>query len=595
MKSHIKHRARRFTGNRLGPRWRGDSGQSMVIVVMAALVLVLASVAVVNEGILQLPLAKHEVDYQKALNAAEAGVQDYINRLNQNPDYWIYSASNPPTPADPAFTSWEAIPGPAPNGSDEYFFYTVNATNTPQTGMVTLSSSGLAGTTVRTITVGLRPASFLDNSYFTVYEMGDPTDPNLYPGQNSGPIVTNVTIPYCITESNVFNNNWGGYGPDFSTSNPPPQLTYGCQPLFWGTGETVVGPARSDDTFFICGSPNFEGPVTSAAWTSQNPGYIDMSNPSMGYQHISGCNSNPTFNGKPKSQGGTISSGAYLTMPSTNASLKSQADPSTGNGCLYTGQTTITFNGTTMTVNSPNSPLGTGAGYTKSSCVGSNVALPPNGVIYVQTSGKSSCAASTNPSGKQWLVSDKTCAGDLFVQGSITGQVTVASDSSVYLPGSLCLSNDNVCTSGGAPTSSDLLTGTSVIGVVANQFVEAYNPVTGQCNSSTYVCSVPSNLTIDGAVLDLNHAFTIQNLSKSSLLGTFTVNGAMSEYYPPLTGLSNGSQTVRGFANTNNFYDARLQTLSPPYFLNPVNSAWQRVSFAEGPPASGLPAFPPSP
>ena len=70
------------------------SGIAMIIVMAVVMLLTLIPLAIFTQAIQQLPLARHDQDHESALAAAEAGVDDYLNRLNQNSNYWTYSATN---------------------------------------------------------------------------------------------------------------------------------------------------------------------------------------------------------------------------------------------------------------------------------------------------------------------------------------------------------------------------------------------------------------------------------------------------------------------------------------------------------------------
>src|ERR1700690_1501557 len=113
-----------------------EAGIAMIIVITVVMLMTLIPLAIVNGAISQLPLARHDQDHESALAAAEAGVDDYMNRLAQNNNYWTDSAPNPPTPANAAFTSWVAVSGPNTNG--ECYRYDANSTQTPATGLVYL-------------------------------------------------------------------------------------------------------------------------------------------------------------------------------------------------------------------------------------------------------------------------------------------------------------------------------------------------------------------------------------------------------------------------------------------------------------------------
>ena len=117
-----------------------ESGLAMIIAITIVMLMTIIPLAVVQGAIAQLPLARHDQDHESALAAAEAGVDDYLNRLAQNSNYWTYSATNPPTPANPAFTGWVKVAGPSTNG--ECFRYRADSTKTASTGIVYLTSSG---------------------------------------------------------------------------------------------------------------------------------------------------------------------------------------------------------------------------------------------------------------------------------------------------------------------------------------------------------------------------------------------------------------------------------------------------------------------
>src|ERR1700712_5163088 len=91
-----------------GPR--NEAGIAMIIVITVVMLLTLIPLAIFTQAIQQLPLARHDQDHEAALHAAEAGVDDYLNRLNQNSNYWTYSATNPDPGGNAAFTSFVNVP-----------------------------------------------------------------------------------------------------------------------------------------------------------------------------------------------------------------------------------------------------------------------------------------------------------------------------------------------------------------------------------------------------------------------------------------------------------------------------------------------------
>src|SRR4051794_11539361 len=90
---------------------RDEAGIAMIIVMAVVMLLTLIPLALFTQSLQQLPLARHDQDHEAALAAAEAGVDDYLNRLNQNSNYWTYSASNLPTDGNGAFTGFVPVAG----------------------------------------------------------------------------------------------------------------------------------------------------------------------------------------------------------------------------------------------------------------------------------------------------------------------------------------------------------------------------------------------------------------------------------------------------------------------------------------------------
>jgi hypothetical protein len=121
-----------------------------------------------------------------------------------------------------------------------------------------------------------------------------------------------------------------------------------------------------------------------------------------------------------------------------------------------------------------------------------------------------------------------------------------------------------VVISGSLTTSSDGAgnpTGSATLGLVANEFVRVMHG----CTSNQL-----NNPTIDAAILALNHSFIVDNYNCGHALGNLSVTGAIAQRYRGAVG-TNGGNT--GFIK-NYVYDDRLRYRSPPFFLNPIDSAW---------------------
>jgi hypothetical protein len=89
---------------------------------------------------------------------------------------------------------------------------------------------------------------------------------------------------------------------------------------------------------------------------------------------------------------------------------------------------------------------------------------------------------------------------------------------------------------------------------------------------------------IDAAVMSVEHSFIVDNYYCGGTLGTLTVNGAIAQRLRGPVG-TGGTTISTGYIKDYN-YDDRFRVVNPPYFLDPVNSAWRLVRFNEQIPAS---------
>ena len=58
-----------------------EAGLAMIIVITVVMLMTFIPLAIFTQAMQQLPLARHDQDHESALAAAEAGVDDYLNRL----------------------------------------------------------------------------------------------------------------------------------------------------------------------------------------------------------------------------------------------------------------------------------------------------------------------------------------------------------------------------------------------------------------------------------------------------------------------------------------------------------------------------------
>jgi hypothetical protein len=241
-----------------------------------------------------------------------------------------------------------------------------------------------------------------------------------------------------------------------------------------------------------------------------------------------------------------------LSLPQTSGDLRDDADAT---GCIFVGPTRLVLNSAgTMTTTSPFTTATTTDADNYNRCVGNNKALP--GVLFTRNAKTSSpdetsgqCTGYTGNRigfpiqnvGGDSSADDITrygCAsGDIFVSGVLNGRMTVAAENDVVVV------DDVTYQSYGQTTEDDLL------GLIAEQFVRVYHPIS--CPSS-YVVDVNSVRTcqddrganladsrfntdtgglfsdpkIHAAILALNHSFGVQQYNNGDQLGTLTVYGA---------------------------------------------------------------------
>ncbi len=543
-------------------RLRDESGVALVSVLGLALAMSLLVAASLAHALGGLRDAAREEDWTASLHAAEAGIDDYLFRLNNGDNYWQYSDTHLPADGNTAFTAETSVAGPA-NDSD--FQYTVDISELATQGVIKVQSKGTHQGEERTVDVQLRRRGFLDYLYFTDLETRDPA---LYPTSGSR------DQDWAEANCNVYKYN--GRHAD-------------CTSIYFYSGDTINGPVHTNDIIQISGSPTFLQD-TSSSWSITEA--ADCS-----HQRWQGSGS-PNFP--------TACSPTYadpLVMPPSNASIKLETRGDLGRtGCLFTGPTSIEFvmSGSTpqMKVISPlSSATNCGAAVD-----GSATNLPDNGVIYVQNLPSSSSdpnystacngGSPTHPLDSHLSPGDEAdydCAdGDVFVWGEVGDRVTLAAANNIYVVADLTL-DDN--------------TGLDVIGLVANNYVQAYHPY----GSEPYECgsrrrprtcyrsaqnleeyfTTSSGRSIGdreiwAAIVSVDHSFTVQNYTDGDPLGDLTVFGAIAQKYrgPVGTFYTSSGNPASGYDKDYN-YDDRLRYISPPHFLDPVKSAWQVIDWSE--------------
>ena len=535
---------------RVRRRLRGEEGYAMIAVVGAiALILLLvgAAVAATNGD---LRLTRRDLSSKQAYAAAQAGIADYVFHLNNDVGYWTRCTNLPgPNAVNQANASpLRTRPVPGATDGSTYALELLPATGKsqclesdpvgtmlessgPNIGTFRIRSTGFSptgssGPAKASIVATFKQATFLDYVYFTQLETSDPVT---YGFPNPSPQLTGA-----YSQCTKFRRD-GRESTPIPGTNPP--IT--CDQIVFISRDNINGPLHTNDDLKICGTPTFGRNSTDVTEVSAStPGWSGSSN----------CSGNqPTFKGP------FVTNAPVLTPPATNGSLRNLAGPN----YTYTGQTQITLGGANMQING-----------------GPSVPIPADGVVYVQNG--TGCTSAYSPFTATYPASSGCGNAIVHTSSAYTGQLTIAAENDIIIDGDI----DRASGSGG------------LLGLVANNFVRVKHPICpsnnqgctngtitsetakGQCNGGVNGQGSLTDPTIDAAILAIDHSFIVDHYDCGGTgLGTLTVDGAISQKFRGAVGTTSSSSVANGYAKSYN-YDDRLRYQEPPYFFDPVQSAW---------------------
>ncbi len=512
----------RLIRTRLRALATAEGGYTLIAVLGATFLvtlLVTAALAATNDDQRLISL---DLEQKRAYAAAQAGVADYTYHLNNDSGYWT-RCTNVPTPNAVNQQTSTANRRPVPGSTDgsTYAIQLLPASgqstcdiNNPTQSMLESSGSnigtfrirsiGYNGTEKQSIVATFKQATFLDYVYFTQLETSDPVT---YGFANPSAALTGA-----YSQCTKFRRDGREDSPIPGTSNRF------CDQIVFVGGDQIDGPLHTNDDLAVCGTPSFGRNAADVT---------EVSAPPRGWDPGNNCSGTPDFNGP------FATNAPVLTPPTTNGSLKTFAGPT----YTYTGQTSITLSGNTMSING-----------------GAYIAVPSSGVVYVENG---TCTSSYSPFTATYPASSGCGNAIVHSNGTYSGQLTIAAENDVII-------DDDIKRSS---SSADLL------GLVANNFIRvkhAYPNQTakGQCGSSNGETRNP-NLNIDAALLAIDHSFIVDHYDCGSSLGTLTVNGAIAQKFRGAVGTTGGTGYIKDYN-----YDDRLRYQEPPHFFDPVQSAW---------------------
>lgn len=549
-------------------RYRNDDeGVALVTVIGAmfvAMALLLTMLAVVLRDATP---ARQDQDAQAAMAAAQAGVDDYLARLQADGNY----ATMTTDPNNPAMTpSGRDMPGGVTGAT--YRYEVLQTSLQSGDGTATLRVTGEVNGTERTFTTTFQPRGFLDFIYFTDKENKAPR----FSGQNAA---------VCSTRW------WQGRS---STST-------NCGEIGFAADDIIAGPFHTNDTPMLHGRGfTLRGSSTTSTETKSGANCSETQCYRGNYSYDS-----TTFPDR------KLTYGQVIGIPSQNTELKDRAqDPNLG-GCYFTGATHIKFEGTTMKVFSPNTMDDTCGFSTAQRQSVQTIPVPDGNVIYVNSASGANLydtqmdSASlgqitgdnsrTYPLGEvqrvdkgrnanpryvnEWVTTERTTGRDMpeygkekgnaYVQGVVDGKVTIASERDIIVTADLTV----------AVNPKTHRTSNDIIGLVPNSSVWVYHPVTASGSGSNMR---PSVNTIHAAILTVKESFYVQNYGSGAKLGTLEVVGAISQNHRGTVGTGGNTSSGTGYLK-DYIYDQRFQTgaIQPPFFLAPTSGAWTASRLGE--------------
>jgi Tfp pilus assembly protein PilX len=546
---------------RLAPR--AERGFSMFLTIMAMLLTAMFIAAGFAAANGDLPISGVSKDRKITYAAAEAGLNFYLNHLQQDNDYWTKcdqvpapnaSENNPVNqqvdPGKPDTRRWRNVPGSASQYTIE-LLHTKNYTKCEtdpkkQDSIVDLASGTFKirvsgrptaeSTQRRSIVATFRRKGFLNFIYFTDFETLD---------------------PQALSTKSARDTAQANCGDKYRSE----RAGKSCTEIQFVTGDELKGPVHTnDDNLLMCGSPVFgrSDRIDTVEVSGGAPGYV---------KNGSSCSASPAIN---TPTGKFSINSAAMNMPTSNDQLSDVAE---NGGLSYSGKTVVRLkSGGLMDITN----YATGAAVKQT-----NVAWPLNGVLYVKNNG---ACTGEYPTAARYT--ESVNCGNVYVSGTYSTSMTIAAANDVIIRPTAggMLSNKSNDASIQRQSNSD-----ATLGLIANNFVRVAHMVTresdGDCIGNVDTTNDPifRDVTIDAAILSLQHSFIVDNY-ECGRLGTLSVNGAIAQKYRGPVGTGSGANPTTGFLKDYE-YDDRFRYRSPPYFLNPIDSAWDVIRSHEQVPA----------
>lgn len=657
-----------------------EHGMAMMMVIGFMLVAgVIVATALSYATSLQ-PRAVNGQDRVEALSAAQAGIDHYLAHLNQDRNYFATADCDNPAlkgpNADPALLTapcgWDANTPvgwvkvqPGDPASAE-FHYDVDSRQMDQF-TIWVSSTGRAGNVRRTLQAKVTIAGSQRYLYVTDFEDADPENTVIYP---SGP-----AHDHC-GKSGVTNAKYW-WQPQYNERSDGDNPS--CVEIQFISADVLDGPVHFNDTPLVNGNATFK-----QGFTTYSSGCPKTATSNASDARTAGCfrgSGTPSLSTKgarwgnvnllPDTTGDIVNKPGCQFTGDTRIRFNSNGTMDVWN--TMSAGTTVGFAGNPAVATAPN--CGTVANYKPASgqkypAAKQTVNVPDGMVIYVRnaatsatcvpgqivngttsgsaakdviptrstsianavsdigflhptyTKARTSSGWPSSPSVKSSSHSSKfDCGlGNVYVEGTVKGRVTIAAENNVVVTGDLGIAN----TALGDATGKD---DSDIVGLVAQNSVVVYHPVevtdwtVSKSGGGTFSCgSEPSDAPSGGrngstctytpddwenldylsppqtasdgkkhrwiyaSIQTLAHSFWVESYNKGNPTGVLSVRGSIAQRWRGIVGT--GSITT-GYIKDYS-YDKRLQTTSPPYFPPWANGEWAAETTGELPTPSNV-------
>jgi hypothetical protein len=525
-------------------RAASESGFAMVVVLGVLMVTSLLVAAIYVGVTAEVQSTARDTNTQQAYYAARAGENAFLYQLDQSQNFWTtcsndYQPTPVAVPGQGTGVKYSYVPvyNPGYSNSNCTTSNAISALIDQTSGTLRMEFTGYAGPTnpagvpkiSKTLVVSFRKPSPLDFLWYTDHEMRDPA----------------LDTTDCTGEKYYYQY----------TSGVPTAVANNCE-IYWAAGDKMSGPMYTNDLYNVYSGAN---PVFGRPGVSTDK--IESSAPTTSVCVSANCQK-ATFPG-----GGPQAQATNVPLPQSVSSTTLLSD-ATAHGQVFTGTTTITLNGGSAIIS--NCPGTTTTAACTTGWLNQTETYPP--IIYVQSA--SGCSPnhlpatySTNSSGQYF-----GACGDVYVHGTYNQPLTIVSDDDIIIVGNtstgICYTPTTSCTSNpGLTTTVDSNgnpIGNATLGLVAGAFVRVMHP-------STTGINVPQSLTIDAAVLTLQHSFMVDNYAtgSSSPQPNLSVHGAIAQRYRGAVGVVGGAGYLKDY-----HYDDRLHVLLPPYLFDLSTAGW---------------------